>query len=153
MLFRFSPINNIYQSLPVHTRRDHWTCSQPACPPVSRSDAQQRHSRAPVSWFYSRTGTEQNEGKYKVNQIKLILYTIKKKLWIIKPHPITGKRLWHCVKHGMIILHRHVTERLTHDRLLKLPPDLLTVVPAYERCAFIQSCYTTCGLSQTGKGL
>lgn len=46
-------------------------------------------------------------------------------------YPITRPCLWHCKKHGMIILHRHVTRRLTHNRLLKLPPDLLTVIPTH----------------------
>lgn len=47
-------------------------------------------------------------------------------------HPITGPGLWHRIKHRMIVFHRHITGGLTDNRLLKLCPDLLTVIPTGE---------------------
>lgn len=48
-------------------------------------------------------------------------------------HPATGGSpgLGHGVKHAPIILHRHITGSLAADSLLKVPPDVLTVVSAW----------------------
>lgn len=41
--------------------------------------------------------------------------------------------MWHCVKHVKIILDGHIARRMTDNGLLKLPPDLLTVIPTHKK--------------------
>lgn len=54
------------------------------------------------------------------------------RIWGARAHRITRPGLWHRIKHGMIILHGHITRGLTDDRLFELTPDVLTVIPTHE---------------------